>query len=36
MILFGLFIEDVQMYVLRNPELDLTDMIKQIVQIDFK
>jgi hypothetical protein len=36
MILFGLFIEDVQMYVLRNPELDLTDMIKQIVEIDFK
>lgn len=31
MILFGLFIEDVQMYVLRNPELDMTDMMKQIV-----
>lgn len=35
MILMGLFIEDIQMYCMRNPQYDLTLILETIVKIDF-
>lgn len=35
MILTGLFIEDIQMYCMRNPQYDLTQILENIVSIDF-
>lgn len=36
MILLGIFIEDIQMYCMRNPSFNLTEFIDEIVSIDFK
>ena len=35
MILLGIFIEDIQMYCMRNPSFDLTKLIQTIVTTEF-
>lgn len=35
MILFGLFIEDIQMYSIRHPEVSISKFIESISQLDF-
>ena len=35
MILLGLFIEDVAMFLVRNPKISLTQLIEEIININF-
>lgn len=36
LILLGLFIEDIQMYTIRNPDLSLSDLIQTIINLDLQ
>ena len=35
MVLLGIFIEDVMMFLTRNPQLNLTSLIEEIINIKF-
>jgi hypothetical protein len=35
MILIGLFIEDIQMYTLRHPQVNLSEYLEKIINLDF-